>query len=443
MAAYAAQLPTPLRINTDAQSFLGMAASHADGLGFTVAGQKTHFPPGYPTIIEWLEKMGLGRSWGLVGFNIVAMAIAVAAGMWVLRQWLQVDAATSAAAGAMMLLSWGAIKHFTIPVSEPTFAAASGLALASWVAAERSRKFVALGWIGVGLVLTAAAISVRSIGIALLPAAAWSVVIIALRWREDSLAPGQAVGAVVQLMRRNRGRAVVGAIVGFVMLAVFAIVVSRTQYVHEGLDIAGRRGGSGKAVAFILYQRFVELGSMMSNIPNAGPDIVHRVETTFGLFVAATLLFSLFRRWQTWRAPDVYIATYAGILFVWPYDADVRFWIPISILIFGLLLRTIPDFLPAQWSYRAMYGGFGWFAMLGVLWLAYSTRITYSGSRFSELFGGELNRSTYRAASHSSLPIEPEKVSRDELKLLARYGKPYFDDAWLNQFESPKAKPRR
>ena len=73
--AYLLQLFTPLRTNTDAISFLEIAASAGDGHGFLIQGEPSHFPPGYPFLVAALDRAGLACSTVLVGSNLAALAM--------------------------------------------------------------------------------------------------------------------------------------------------------------------------------------------------------------------------------------------------------------------------------------------------------------------------------------------------------------------------------
>jgi hypothetical protein len=53
--------------------------------------------------------------------------------------------------------------------------------------------------------------------------------------------------------------------------------------------------------------------------------------------------------------------------------------------------------------------------------LGYSTRLTFAGSRFPELYGDGTLRATYRTALLGESPKNADDVSPDALYLLRRY----------------------
>ena len=61
------------------------------------------------------------------------------------------------------------------------------------------------------------------------------------------------------------------------------------------------------------------------------------------------------------------------------------------------------------------------FSLSGVVALAYSTRISLSGRRFSELYGDATLRPTYRLAFGSRDAVKSGKVYPKALHLLCRY----------------------
>ncbi len=71
---YLLQLASPLRLNVDAIIFISMAESFINGHGFLYHGLPTHFPPGYPALLSFLDFLGLGYSWPFISINIAFLA---------------------------------------------------------------------------------------------------------------------------------------------------------------------------------------------------------------------------------------------------------------------------------------------------------------------------------------------------------------------------------
>jgi hypothetical protein len=142
------------------------------------------------------------------------------------------------------------------------------------------------------------------------------------------------------------------------------------------------------------------------------------------------IIAMLLRRWKSATCVDVYLAAYLGILLIWPYAADVRFWIPVQILIIGLILSGAH----LIWNSFKSKSLRTTFAVLCVLWLAgfaalgliahiYTTRVTYSGDRFCDQYSAVHLRNTYRfAAGQPTLPKPIPDPDPKALWILQRFG---------------------
>ena len=57
--SFLVQIVSPLRLNADSIVLLSMTDSAVHGGGFTLDGQKTVMPPGYPALLAVLVRVGL------------------------------------------------------------------------------------------------------------------------------------------------------------------------------------------------------------------------------------------------------------------------------------------------------------------------------------------------------------------------------------------------
>lgn len=86
-AGYLLQLASPLRINSDALRFLGMATSALDGHGLHDGGRFSRYSPGYPLFLYGLGTVGLLRPWAIVAANVLGLALERGRpGVWLARR---------------------------------------------------------------------------------------------------------------------------------------------------------------------------------------------------------------------------------------------------------------------------------------------------------------------------------------------------------------------
>ena len=419
--AYLVQLPTPLRVNTDGNVYLELAASFNDGHGFIWHKHKSHFPAGYPIVVAALERLGLASSAGLVAWNYLMIAIAFVSGMSLLQRWLNLSRSTAVLVLLMYLLSWATIRYALIPGSEMTYIALSFLCLQCLMTAETSQGNSRWIWWILAVILMPISMSVRLVGVVLPPAVLWALIVMC--WRRRS-APQITLA---DWARRYRGMLILLGILCAITVAVLAWAVTRTSYFREDVSLMLKHGVRQELI-FTFKQRFLELGSMLSNIPSKNVLLsLHRPLRYAGVPCLAMVFLILLRRIRSLTSVDVYLIAYVCLLMVWPYDADVRFWLPVQVLLFGLIARELIDLtarLPdiARSIAIASNVWIGIFVILGAASFAWNTRLTYSGARFSEHWDVSYFRDTYRAASRNGLPVDPKSVNPDLLPILKRFG---------------------
>jgi len=406
---YLIQLASPLRTNTDATLFLDLAASASDGAGFVVDGKPSHFPPGYPLVLAALDRAGLACSASFIGLNLLALAVGLAATAYVLHRSLGLGTTALLVIANLTMLCWVLIKHVTLPLSDiPYFGLAQGcVALLTW-AADRPRPQRLLG-IGLALLLALAAITVRTVGISLLPAIVFASL------------PMSFVERCGELARRRRagGVGIALALIGGAAIACPLIV--RTQYFSNFLAAWFETYGLGD----LARAKLSDWGELVVNTSAAKlPTSLRGIVFATGLVVPILLVLGARQR-RRLAAIDVYTASYLGILLVWPYQ-DARFWIPLFPVFLGyawLALARYADYRALRWvgvTYLAA------FSLLGVVALAYSTWISLAHDRFPERFAGGVYRGSYRAAwSPEAVPADQHaRVDPQIVRLVQRYSRP-------------------
>ncbi len=358
------QIFSPLRLNTDATVLLSMGESAAQGGGFSDGGQKTVFPPGYPTLLAILLREGLAHSWVIIGLNVVFLSVGLFAAYSLLIREFFEDQAVVLMICSFFLLSYVVVKHFTIPLTDVPFfcISMSCIAVTSQTTNMDSNwRFAILT--GTAWLLAVTAITVRSIGVALLPPLVFTLV---------SSPPFKLLLERLSL----RTKMVV------VMIAVF--VGAGSAYVFENTSywrifISNAKKANLSLILQIVSYRLRELGEMFGNFPTTKmPAKLHVVVPWMGLFLFVLILFGLATKRRRIGPAEVFLVCYIGILFVWPYY-DARFWLPVIPLLIAYSVLAVKS-LRFPKGVVAIYCIV--FATLGFGAIAYSTRISFAGSQF-------------------------------------------------------------
>jgi hypothetical protein len=170
VVGYGIQVGSPLRLNTESVVLLSMARSLVQGNGLTFHGNPTRFPPGYPLIIAGLDAIGAATSSTFVATNLLFLFGGLAAAFYVVRYPLALQLTPAMLVIAGFLLSWVVIKHVSQPLTDiPYF----GVSMGGLFCAEQTRRRPGRNlWLYLALTicLFCWAISIRTVGIALVPA---------------------------------------------------------------------------------------------------------------------------------------------------------------------------------------------------------------------------------------------------------------------------------
>jgi hypothetical protein len=407
--AYLVQIASPLRLVGDGVDYLLQASSAADGNGFRVHGQQSMRPPGYPALIFLLVKAGVGKSWAIVALNCLLLGIGCWSSYYVLRSSFGVEAGAAQIICLLTLLSFVMVKHVTYPLSDVSFFGASMPCLLLLLQAEADTSSGRYWRLAVAAPLLVLCIEVRTIGIALIPAFAWAAV-------------GGAPWArsVPQWLRRHRIASLVLLLLMFVALAGAGRMFLHSRYLQFNAKTLHKRGVVGNFVSD-LSDHTQEWGELAVNVPVSklprALELPVRIAGFFALLLAATGI------WEKRRKVDAavwYLAGYASIVFAYPWF-DTRLWLPVLPLLMGYVLIGVRHLVPSRLLRPVIFVYCSLFCLLGIVALGYSTRLTFAGSRFPDLYGDGTLRATYRTALLGEPPRNADDVDQDSLYLLRRY----------------------
>ena len=397
------QVVSPLRLNTDAIVLLSMGESGAHGGGFLDDGQKTVFPPGYPALLAVLLSLGLAHSWVIVGLNMVFLSIGLIAARSLLSLEFFEDRAAVLMICSFSLLSYVAVKHSTIPLTDVPFFCCSMCCIAAMsriATADSNWRFVTLA--GAAWFLAMAAISVRRVGLALVPPLVFAI-----------MRSSQFGVLLKQLSLRSKLIVVASSLPMFIGTI---YIVLRTSSLS---DFSVEKVKIPNLVLQILFYRLTELGELFGNVPlTKMPARLQIIVPWMGFFLFLLVLSGLATKRREIGSTEIFLVCYMGILFVWPYY-DARFWLPVIPLVGAysvLAVKTLNFPKVAVAMYCIV------FATLGFCAIAYSTRISFAGSKFPDKYGDGYLRPTYCAAFHSCRDgSDPNKVNAKALRLLREY----------------------
>jgi hypothetical protein len=382
-----------------------MGESAVHGGGFLDSEQKTVFPPGYPALLAVLLRVGLAHSWVIVGLNVVFLSAGLfAAHSLLIREFFE-DQAVVLIVCSFFLLSYVVVKHFTIPLADVPFFCCSMCCLAvmsQTTNMDSNWRFVILAvaaWL-----LAVAAITVRRVGVALVPPLVFMIV---------------CSPQFKSLLKRLSLRTKLITVVASVFVGVGTMyVVARTSTLSDFIG-AVKKVKISTLVLQILSYRLTELGELLSNFPlSKMPTKLHVMVPWIGLLLFLLTLFGLATKRRKISPTEVFLVCYMGILFAWPYY-DARFWLPVIPLLTAYSVLAVKN-LRFPKGVVTIYCIV--FATLGFVAIAYSTRISFAGSKFPDRYGDGYLRPTYCAAFQTCPDGgDPNKVNAKVLRLLREY----------------------
>lgn len=423
LLAHAMQIASPLRLNTDSVLLLRMAEAFDEGRGFKPADVPAPFPIGYPTFIAGLRAIGLDQAAGLIGANVLALCVALAA-TWALIARLARHAPppfdASLAPPLVCLLSatsWIIVKHTPIVVSELLFLALSMLTLLVISSGGWARRFL------LGGALIGACVLLRTIGLALVPALLWSGL---MMWLDHRRAAGRPLN-----VRSAWWLAPVG--VGAIALA--ALLAARSRYWSDMLSLYGTQSLTDAVLRTARF-RLSDMGQFTLNLSSSAVDHLPALLFTLaGVAGYAVIFAGLFRLRRAPHPALVYLAASTAFVLIWPYE-DPRFLLPVIPVMLWAMLHApgLPRARPARWALVTAW------VSLGAAAMAYSTMLTFSGSAFPDRFGAGEFRDSYRAAFGQ--PHDPANINPHVLRMLQRHDRAHTKQPAPSRNESADQQPQ-
>ncbi len=392
-----------LRLTEDSIVYLSMTTSWLDGDGFTVNGESTQFPIGYPMILGLVERSAGAGTTTIVGLSLLSLSLGVmffrklAADVGLERR--SIDTACIG-----FLSSFIVVKHLPLPLSDIPFFMVSMFTLMTIQNLGRFRD----DWRTYMLAMVSAlsATMLRTIGIALIMAVAMSSL---------------DIRTLVERCARNRLLMLVISSTATCGIAIAIVLVRGSTYFDQAA-VSTKGMSWPRIVATIMQHRLRELGEICTNIPRTKMPIDVDV-----LFLTTGVAFSIIVVLGI-RASSVgiksglhtFLGTYVAVMLVWP-RTDTRLWLPVLplFLVFaiqGLETRRFERLASLRFAYGLA------FCCVGLVALGLSARLSVSGSdTFIREFGDGSLAPTYRAAFEGG-PFGPE-VDLRAYEILVRYGR--------------------
>jgi hypothetical protein len=415
---YLLQMFSPLRLTRDSVVYLQMAGSAVNGEGFLAHGERTRYPPGYPALLIPLLKTGLAASWSFIALNCAFLGLGLIGSFVIYRQALKFSTWAALLLCCLVLLSWVFIKHISLPLSDIPYFGVSLVSLVLLVLYEQSsvthNKLITVTTLG----LIMMAISIRSVGIVLIPAFIWVILpryIVKIKYL--LINSGYRNIKVIQI--------ILYATLAAAMLGLASLWIWQGRYFYE---VTSKYNLMDKVnlIPLVMDYRLSELGSIALNIPrNKLPlalTCAHGIYSVSGLVLAGILVYIIWLRRTDLQSIDIYTLSYLAVLAFWPHF-DARFWIPVIPLLLayiGLMVGRLDRIFPKFSLPRILIVLYlCWLLLTGLAALAYSTRISLAGSEFPTLYGQGDFRQTYLAAFGKA--HDPARVNQDVLDLLKIY----------------------
>lgn len=360
---------TPLRLITDGIRYLNIVEYFKGSIGDSSIAAHDVLPHGYPWLLFLFDKLRLPFPMAITAVNITCALLSG----YILTKLLPVD--NKLIFYSLVLLSFVNIKHFTLPVSDQLFTLLFIASIYFWSKFFNRRRYYLIA----ALILTAAAMYVRTAGIAIVP------------------------GLIFYLIYNNRAKfaankLLTGGIV-FVLVAAIALFIikfpffeARIGYISQ-LDL-GAMIKEPSTLAGRLGLHFKELGEATFNMPYsklAGIIKVGNFDTAqyFLVVLGAVTLYIAARaiaKLKLMGSVAFWVFfVYLLMIFLWPFY-DTRFLIPVIPVFIYLLYTHLVKFV------KSRYGSIipvTLYISLGFLSLAYSDAISLNKAFFLNHYGAD------------------------------------------------------
>lgn len=395
---YLIQSLSPLRLDNDSVVYLRIGRALADGVTPPPMG----LPKGYPAIVAILDRAHLANSITFVVVNCLFIFLGLAS-LWHIigpkhdraRKWVVI----------LATLSYPIIRALEMPLPEPAYFGISLAAVATMCEAHAAhggrRTRLLLG----ALALTAISITLRLVGLALMPAFLWTLF---------SRAGFRHVASRMESAER-----------WLAILCVLVLPVGIAVMLDESFHKYSREGtllylGTNGAHHLLTHARAVvgTFGVLVLNLPGGKVHLNRLVFLETGVFALVCILLAVRVR-KPLTPVGWYLATFVTMLVLWPYDA-VRLWVPIIPLMMAAVSTSTLRFSPSRGS-RIIFGAYlAFFCATGIVALTYTTRITFSGQNFAKVYGRAGGMAT--PDNRGWINQEHNEFAR---QLMKRYGRPF------------------
>lgn len=404
IVGYFLQIVSPLRLNNDNVRLIEMALSFLAGEGFTIAGNPSQLPNGYPAYIVLLESFGLAKVPIFIASNIAF----IFAGLFMLDRLARLEFDFRVTERLLLclavLLNFLFIKFVTLPQSEALYFGTSMIALGllHTFPSQRGLRMVAI-IVSIGLI--ALSFQVRTIGIMLIPAL--------------------AVGAFLMLRKNQKTRIILSPrnllvvlAIGFVLAATTVLLARHTTYF--GQVAAGHVQGLPDLPGHFV-RKFAVLSQILLNVPDSVAGMngapLFAISSPVFLFLIG---LGLWRRMSRLAPLDIYLLGYAGLVLLWPFY-QTRFWMPVV----PILLMYVIEGLRGSWRLRFVQTATICFCApivgFGLVAISYSTWLTFSGPEFQNRYGSGSTQIIYQTAFKHETPTFENAAHRNMFKILSRY----------------------
>jgi hypothetical protein len=301
------------------------------------------------------------------------------------------------------------VKHVTYPLSDICFFGASTTCLLILLQAEADMQFRKFWWLIFAAPLTVFCIELRTIGVALIPAFVWAMV-------------GGVIGArkAAQRLRQHRVVSVLLLLLMLIVIAGIGRSFLRSRYLQFNSPTFHKRGVLG-SLASNFRDHTTEWGELTVNTPVSKlPGVLELPVRIVGFFTIWLCAIGIWQKRKNLDALVLYSLAYACIVLAYPW-CDTRLWLPVFPLLIGYVLIGLRRMVPPSLLQPVILAYCALFCLLGVAALAYSTRLTFAGSRFPDLYGDGRLGATYRTAFRGETPNNANDINQDALYLLRRY----------------------
>ncbi len=411
---YLLQIATPLRVNVDSLTYMMMALSGADGLGFLDRGRPAQFPPGYPAWLATLDILGLGSPLWIVLANVLAVFAGCFAAYAALTRSGLLTSREAVWMVPLTLGSFATIKHVTLPMAESVFFMLAMLfAWATASALQQGGKRERWAFVGLVLALGLTAWMTRSVGIVLL------IPVVGLFVSATDLVNRAGIA-----IKKHPVQSAALAMVGIAAFGVTWWWILGTEYyatTHRQLNSWGVGTYLGTAFRLTL----VELGEIGVNVPASQLGRLPGASSIM-LVVSVTLLLltlvGLAARRRTFGPLEQLFLAYLALMLVW-ISVDARFWIPVLPLLFAFAWTGVKTLLPrASKTLGIVY--LACFLMVGLGALGYSTRLSLMPDvAFAHQYGEHSFIPGYEAAAGVGSRENLDGMNRRAYDALMRFGR--------------------